>query len=213
MWLSICMMNLLLFFPRRVRVSRSTGTESWMPWYSRRMMARVTELTWLLVIGVKLLFSSMKLRRRRNCYSRMVLSLTLSPRKILSSRLSKPSSSANYRVERRISGTNFSIRARGFLRRLLQGFTICTPQRRQALTTKSEKGWGQKRYGLNNTSQPAPSSSIYFFPSLIFSSISPTSTVTEVPTPIFVLSRFASLPLFVIFTTGKLFVDLGGGSD
>ena len=37
--------------------------------------------------------------------------------------------------------------------------------------------------------------------------------VTEVPTPIFVLFRFASFFRFVVVPTGKLLVDLGGGSN
>ena len=53
----------------------------------------------------------------------------------------------------------------------------------------------------------------YNFPSLIFSLISPTFTVTEVPTPIFILSCFASFLLFVFFSTAELLVDLGGGGD
>ena len=47
---------------------------------------------------------------------------------------------------------------------------------------------------------------LLLFPSLIF-------TVIEVPTPIFVLSRFASYILFILVPTGKLLVDLGGGSN
>ena len=54
---------------------------------------------------------------------------------------------------------------------------------------------------------------LLIFPSLIFSSISLTFTVTEIPTPIFILSLFASSLAFVIVPTGKLLGDLGGGSD
>ena len=53
---------------------------------------------------------------------------------------------------------------------------------------------------------------LLLFSSLIFSLISPTFNATEVPTPIFVLSCFASFILFVIVPTGKLLVDLGDGS-
>ena len=56
---------------------------------------------------------------------------------------------------------------------------------------------------------PHPSA---FPPPLIFSSISPTFTMTEVPTPIFALSRFSSLLLFSIMPTGTLMVDLGVGA-
>ena len=77
----------------------------------------------------------------------------------------------------------------------------------QALTTKIEKGRGRKRCVIK--SQPAPHSSLYFLPSLIFSLISPNFTVTEVPTLIFVLSFFAFFLVFVIVPTGKLLVDLG----
>ena len=48
--LSLRMMNLLLCFPGRVSVSRSTGTTSWMSWYSQRMMVRVTDLTWFFMM-------------------------------------------------------------------------------------------------------------------------------------------------------------------
>ena len=48
------------------------------------------------------------------------------------------------------------------------------------------------------------------FPSLIFSSIYPTFTVTKFLTPIFFLCRLSSFLLFVIVPTGKLVVDLGG---
>ena len=48
----------------------------------------------------------------------------------------------------------------------------------------------------NNTSQPAPSSSFWFSPH-----------------PNIFLSRFASILFFVIVPTGKLLVNLGGGSD
>ena len=60
LWLQLRTMNMLLFFPGRVRVSRSNGTASWMPWYSRRMMVRVTYLTWFLMMRVTWIFSSMK---------------------------------------------------------------------------------------------------------------------------------------------------------
>ena len=39
-------------FPGRVRVSRSTSNASWMPWYIRRMMVRVTYMTWLSMMVV-----------------------------------------------------------------------------------------------------------------------------------------------------------------
>ena len=43
-------------FPGRLVVSRITGTASWMPWYILMMVARFTELTWLLMMGVAWLF-------------------------------------------------------------------------------------------------------------------------------------------------------------
>ena len=52
---------------------------------------------------------------------------------------------------------------------------------------------------------------LLLFPSLILLSIYPTFTVTEVPTPIFILSRFSSFLVFLIVPKGKLLVDLGGG--
>ena len=163
-WMSLRVIDLLLSPPGRVRVSRSTGTASWMPWYSRRMIIRVTDLTWLLIMGVTRLFSSMRLIRNRTCYSRMVIYLTPSPWKMLSSRFSRTSSSANYRVERQISGTKISIRVWEFLKRRQREVCICAPWRRQAPTTKNEKGRGQKRWVINHTSQPASSSSFCFFP-------------------------------------------------
>ena len=72
------------------------------------------------------------------------------------------------------------------------------------------------RYSNTMLTYIQPTSSfliLLLFPSLIISSISPTFTVTEVPTLIFVLSRFASFLFFVVVPTGKLLVDLGGGSD
>ena len=54
---------------------------------------------------------------------------------------------------------------------------------------------------------------LLLFSSLIFSSIFLTFDVTEVNTPIFVLSGFASFLLFIIVPTGKLLVDLWGGSN
>ena len=54
---------------------------------------------------------------------------------------------------------------------------------------------------------------LLLFSSLIFSLISLTFNATEVPTPIFVLSCFASFLFFVIVPTGKLLVDLGNESD
>ena len=50
-------------------------------------------------------------------------------------------------------------------------------------------------------------------PSQIFSLISLTYNVTEVPTTIFGLSHFNSFLLFVIVPTWKLLVDLGYGID
>ena len=52
LWLSLHMINLLLYFPGRLRVSRSTGIASWMPWYVWSMIVRVTYLNWLLTMGV-----------------------------------------------------------------------------------------------------------------------------------------------------------------
>ena len=59
---------------------------------------------------------------------------------------------------------------------------------------------------------------LLIYPSLIFSSISPTFFVTEFPTPIFFLSCFSLFLLFISVPTGKLLVNLGGvlsncGSD
>ena len=158
------MTNMLLCFPRRVRFSRSTGTASLMTWYIRRMMIRITYLTWLLIMGVTWLFSYTRVKRQRNFYSRMLLYLNPYPRTMLISRLSKQSSSANYRVEIWISGTKLSIRVWDFLRRTLREFTICTPWRIQALTNKNEKWLGRKRCALNNTSPLDPSSYFYFPP-------------------------------------------------
>ena len=67
-------------------------------------------------------------------------------------------------MERRISGTKLTMRVWDFLRRPLREFTICTPWRIQALTTKSEKRRGQEKYVLNTTIQPDPSSSFCLFP-------------------------------------------------
>ena len=54
---------------------------------------------------------------------------------------------------------------------------------------------------------------LLIFLSLIFSLIYLNFTVTGVPKPIFVLSRFVSLFLFLIVPTDKLLIDLGGGGD
>ena len=118
------MLVILQYF---LRVSRSTGTAYWMPWYSRRVMVKVTDLTLFLMMEVTLVWSSMRLKRSRTCSSRMVISLTPDPRKMMSSIFSKPLSSANHRLERQISGTNLSIRLWEFLKRPQQEFTICTP--------------------------------------------------------------------------------------
>ena len=125
LWLLLRMMNLLLCYSGRVGVLRSTGTSSWMPWYRRMNMVRVTDLTWLMMMGVTLLLLFIRVRRRR-----MVLSLTPAPRTMLISRLSKPSSIANSKVERQISGTKLSISVWDFLSRPQWEFTICTPWRR-----------------------------------------------------------------------------------
>ena len=151
MWLLLRIMNILMWFPGSLTVSRSTGTASWMLWYGRSIMVRVTYMNRLLMMGVTWIFSYMRVRKRRTCYSRILLSLTSDPRKVLSSILSKSSSSTNYRVERLISGTKLSISVWGFLRRPQQDFTICTPWIRQLLATKSEKGRGRKQWVLNNT--------------------------------------------------------------
>ena len=57
-----------------------------------------------------------------------------------------------------------SMRVWEFLRRPQREVTIYKPWRRHAHTTKSEKGRGQKQCVLNNTSQPDPSPSFWFFP-------------------------------------------------
>ena len=51
---------------------------------------------------------------------------------------------------------------------------------------------------------------IIIFLSLVLS-ISPTFSVTKNPTPIFILTHLASFLSFIIITTGKLIVNLGGG--
>ena len=83
LWLSLRMMNLLLCFPGRVRVSRSNGTAPLMSWYILRIMVRVIDLNWFLVIGVTWLLSSIRVKTQINCSTNMVLSLTPSPRKML----------------------------------------------------------------------------------------------------------------------------------
>ena len=83
--LPVQMMNLLKCFPVRVRASSSTGGSPWMPWYTRRIIVSVVVLELLFMMGMTWLFSYMRVRRWRTCSSRMVLSLTPAPRKILSS--------------------------------------------------------------------------------------------------------------------------------
>ena len=65
MWIPLCMMNLLICFPGRLIFWRSTGSAPWMTWYFQRIMVRVTDLTWLLIIGVTWLFSYISVIRRR----------------------------------------------------------------------------------------------------------------------------------------------------
>ena len=157
-------MNLVLYFTGRVIFLRSNGTESWMIWYSHSIMVRVTDLTWLFMMGVTWLFSSTRVRRWRTCSSRIVLSPTPTPLTIFSSIFSKPSPRSKYRVEIWISGKKMPISVWDFLRIHLQEFIICKPWRRQSLATKSEKWQRRKRCVINNTSQPSLSSSFYFFP-------------------------------------------------
>ena len=54
---------------------------------------------------------------------------------------------------------------------------------------------------------------LLFFTSLIFPSIYTNFAISKDPTPIFILSRFASFLSFIIVTTGKLIVDWGGGDQ
>ena len=83
------------FPPGRVRVLRSYGNSSWIPWYRRGIVVRVTVLIRLLMMGMTWIISYTRVRRRRTCYSRMSLYLTPDPRTMLISIFSKPSSSAN----------------------------------------------------------------------------------------------------------------------
>ena len=50
---------------------------------------------------------------------------------------------------------------------------------------------------------------LLIFPSLIFSWISPNFNVIEIPTPIFILSRFSSFLILLIVQASHLLVDLG----
>ena len=77
-------MDLLLCFPGRVRSSGNTSTTSWMPWYGWSMIVRFTDLIWLFIMEVTWLFSSMRVIRWIDFYSRMVLYLTPAPRTMLS---------------------------------------------------------------------------------------------------------------------------------
>ena len=95
LWLVLQVMNMLLYFTGRVIVLGSTGSAPWMPWYGRRRMVKVTDLTWLLMMGVTWLLPSTRVRRQRNCSSRMVLSLIPYPRTMLNSIFFKSSSSTN----------------------------------------------------------------------------------------------------------------------
>ena len=88
--LSLLVMNILLCFPVRVRVLRSTVNASWIPWCSHRIMVRFIDLIWLLMMGLIWIFSSIKVRRWRTCSSMIILFLTLYPHTILGSRFSKP---------------------------------------------------------------------------------------------------------------------------
>ena len=94
-WLSLHVMNLLLYFPGKVGFLTITGMASLMPLYGQRVVLRVTDLTWVLMMELAWLFSSMSVRRHRNFSSRMLLSLNPNLRTILSSILSKSSSRAN----------------------------------------------------------------------------------------------------------------------
>ena len=92
---TLCMqlrvINILLYFLGRVRFSSSNGSAPWMPWYDQRMMVRVIDLIWLLMMGFTLLFSSMLVRGWRNCSYSMLLSLTPDLWKIMCSIFCKPS--------------------------------------------------------------------------------------------------------------------------
>ena len=96
LWLPLRMTNILLCFPGSVRSLNSTGTASQMPWYRRRIMVRFTDLTWLLIVGLVWLFSSIRVGIWINYSPGILLSLNPDPWKVLSSIFSKPSSKSNY---------------------------------------------------------------------------------------------------------------------
>ena len=95
MYLTLRVINILLCFPGRVRVLIITISATWIPWYGHRMMVRVVYLTWLFIMDMAWLFSSIRVIRWSNFSSRMVLYLTLAPWTMLSSRLYKLSWRAN----------------------------------------------------------------------------------------------------------------------
>ena len=90
LWLSLRVTNMLLCFPVKVRVSRSTGNASWIYWYVQKTILKVTDLTLLLMMGLTLLLPSMRVRRQINCSSRMILSLNPATQTMFSSIFSKP---------------------------------------------------------------------------------------------------------------------------
>ena len=98
-----------------------------------------------------------------------------------------------------------SIRVWEFLRRPLQDFAMYREK-----TGTNHQNRERTRTEVMCAKHPNSSSLVLFiFPSLIFSSIYTTFTVTEVPTLIFVLFRFPFFLLFAIVPTGKLLVDFG----
>ena len=111
-------------------------------------------------------------------------------------------------------GTKLSIRIWEFLMRFQQDFTIC----RENTGTNHQNREMKKTEAMCAKQRTGYLLILLIYPSLIFSSISPTFFVTEFPTQIFVLSCFSYFLLFVSVPKGKLLVNLGGvlsncGSD
>ena len=63
MCLLLRVINLLLCFPGRDIVLISNVNATWIPWRGHRIMVRFTYLTWLFIMGMTLIFLSIRVRR------------------------------------------------------------------------------------------------------------------------------------------------------
>ena len=177
-----------------------------MPWYIRRRMVRVTDLTWWLMIGVTWLFSFMRIRRRGGGF-------------LTDDTIPDPSSTYNDKfkivetiIKRQLEG--WEMDKRNKINNMCMGISEETSTGVHHLytmdkTCTNHQNWERKMTEVMWAKYYKLTSSfliLLVFTSTIFSSISLPFTVTEVPSPIFFLYSFASFLIFVIETTKKLLV-------